>query len=209
VTFFAGTYHVTPAPVGGMIIDDATYAFTASSTMLPGDLTGCQETSCGSFLQPLFWQQVNVSGLGSGEHSFTTTCSGHGECPWPGCYPQSAEFRSCSDGDADGICDDDDMCPNDADNDADSDGVCGDVDVCADTVLVEGVPTVRLGQGRLADLDGDGVFDSTDGPTDLTLEDTGGCSCEQIIDALALGEGHVKFGCTLSTLSEWAALYSL
>ena len=116
-----------------------------------------------------------------------------------------------ADGDGDGLGDVCDDCPADPDNDADGDGVCGDVDVCAGTVLPEDVPTVRLGTNRFADIDGDGVFDTTSpkgkGPgRAYTVEDTGGCSCRQIIDALGLGDGHEKFGCSISAMDDWLML---
>jgi hypothetical protein len=70
------------------------------------------------------------------------------------------------------------------------------------------VPTVRLGVNRFALTDGDAVFDTTppegEGPgATFTLDDTGGCSCEQIIDRLGLGLGHRKFGCSLGAMQSW------
>lgn len=117
------------------------------------------------------------------------------------------------DADEDGIGDACDECPYDADNDLDGDGVCGDVDLCAGTVLPEEtVPSVRLGVNRWADVDGDGVFDIRSPPgggqgprLSFTIEDTGGCSCEQIIDAHELGDGHRKFGCSISAMEDWIA----
>ena len=41
-----------------------------------------------------------------------------------------------------------------------------------------------------------------------TIETTGGCSCEQIIDELGLGKGHSKFGCSISAMDEWTATLS-
>jgi hypothetical protein len=141
----------------------------------------------------------------------------------------------CQDGDADGVCDDADncpvlanadqadadqdgqgdacdVCPQDAQNDADHDGVCGNVDVCSGTVLPESVPTVSLGVNRFADTNGDGVFDTTlpagQGPLrSYTLQDTKGCSCEQIIASQKLGEGHRKFGCSISAMDDWIAAH--
>ena len=37
-----------------------------------------------------------------------------------------------------------------------------------------------------------------------TIEDTRGCSCEQIIDKLRLGKGHRKFGCSRGVMNCWA-----
>jgi hypothetical protein len=138
---------------------------------------------------------------------------------------------ACSDADGDGIVDDDDVCPLDpnpdqadadadgagdacdacpldAANDADADGVCGDVDVCADTAIPElTVPSVSLGNDRHALMDGDGLFDTVlpggGLSTSFTIEDTAGCSCEQIIDAQNLGKGHRKHGCTTEAIQAW------
>jgi len=110
------------------------------------------------------------------------------------------------------VCDD---CPNDADNDADGDTVCGDVDLCAGSNSPElTVPTSSkgLGNNRWV-LGADGVFDQGNpgnGPFDaapyngvVTASDTAGCSCEQIIDACGLGNGHTKFGCSNGVTWNW------
>jgi hypothetical protein len=34
---------------------------------------------------------------------------------------------------------------------------------------------------------------------------TKGCSCEQIITALELGNGHTKHGCSISAMDTWVA----
>lgn len=139
-----------------------------------------------------------------------TDTDGDGVCDGADNCPDAANpGQENADGDAFGdACD---ACPFDDANDADDDGVCGDVDVCEGTVLPEDVPTVRLGTNRFADVDGDGVFDTTPpngkGPgRAYTIEQTGGCSCRQIIDALGLGKGHEKFGCSISAMDEWLEL---
>ena len=90
--------------------------------------------------------------------------------------------------------------------DGDGDGVTDDVDVCPATVIPESVPTQRLGNDRFALVDDDFVFDSGKSTAVFTLEDTAGCSCEQIIDALGLGNGHVKFGCSSEAMQTWVDL---
>ena len=95
--------------------------------------------------------------------------------------------------------------------DSDDDGVLDVVDVCADTSIPESVPTTRLGVNRFALVDDDGMFYTTPpagaGPQrSFTIEETAGCSCEQIIDALNLGAGHVKFGCSIGVMDGWVAL---
>lgn len=95
--------------------------------------------------------------------------------------------------------------------DSDGDGVLDDADLCADTVVPESVPTRGLRPNRFALVDGDGLFDTVapngTGPTGVfTLADTGGCSCEQIIAALDLGNGHTRFGCSLGAMRDWVEL---
>ena len=118
--------------------------------------------------------------------------------------------------DGDALGDACDTCALDAANDADGDSVCGDVDACAGTAesdLAAGVPSQGLGTNRWADLDGDGVFDTNppngNGPqVSFTIVDTAGCNCAQIIVALGLGQGHVKFGCSKGALEDWIELVS-
>ncbi len=100
-------------------------------------------------------------------------------------------------------------------NDEDADGVPNDLDVCAGTAIPEAVPTEQLGVNRWALVDGDGIFDTTlppgggQGPgLSFTVGDTAGCSCEQIIVGLGLGQGHVKFGCSSGAMQNWVTLVS-
>lgn len=97
--------------------------------------------------------------------------------------------------------------------DADGDGACDDVDRCPDTATPGSSPEVELGVNRWADVDGDGTFDTVEpngtGPqVTFTMEDTGGCSCDQIIEALGIGEGHQKYGCSLGIMRRWVAMLS-
>lgn len=99
------------------------------------------------------------------------------------------------------------------DIDTDGDGVLDQFDVCAGTAIPEGVPTIELKPNRYALVDGDFIFDTEpppgggQGPGDVfTTTDTGGCSCEQIIVALGLGQGHVKFGCAVGVMRNWVNL---
>lgn len=100
------------------------------------------------------------------------------------------------------------FCSDGSPTDADGDGVADDEDLCPDTALPELAPTLELGVNRWADVDGDGVFDTRPsqgrGPqVEFTLADTGGCSCSQIIEALGIGEGHAKHGCSLGIMRRW------
>jgi predicted extracellular nuclease len=95
--------------------------------------------------------------------------------------------------------------------DADGDGVPDVVDACPGTSIPEAVPTQRLGINRWALVDDDHVFDTTlpngNGPRlGFTTQDTGGCSCEQIVEAQGLGNGHTKFGCSIGAMQNWVEL---
>ncbi len=100
------------------------------------------------------------------------------------------------------------------DDDDDGDGVVDDDDVCAWTVIPESVPTVELKPNHWALTDDDDPFDfdtvtkgKGNGPgRSYDTTDTAGCSCEQIIAALGLGQGHTKHGCSISAMDEWVAL---
>ncbi len=95
-------------------------------------------------------------------------------------------------------------------NDSDNDGVTDNEDLCPGTVIPEGVPTQHLKVNRYALVDDDFEFDTVAppgggrGPDEVfTTTDTGGCSCEQIIEALDLGEGQRKFGCSLGVIRDF------
>jgi len=96
--------------------------------------------------------------------------------------------------------------------DSDGDDVLDGDDLCPDTVIPEAtVPSRTLGTNRFALVDADTTFDTKAprgrGPQEtFTTTDTGGCSCEQIIDALGLGQGHVKFGCSLGVMRDWVSM---
>ncbi len=94
------------------------------------------------------------------------------------------------------------------DDDEDDDGVEDDRDRCPGTVIPEPVPTVKLNPNHWALADADLDFDTAvkggKGPErGYTTEDTGGCSCAQIVDALALGAGHLKHGCSNGVMDGW------
>ena len=95
--------------------------------------------------------------------------------------------------------------------DEDKDGVSDDLDVCPATTLPEAVPTRELGTNRFADTDGDGVFNTVapkgKGPRrSYDIHETAGCSCEQIIEAQSLDDGHTKFGCSIGAMDDWTKL---
>ena len=97
-------------------------------------------------------------------------------------------------------------------DDSDDDGVLDLVDVCPATAIPESVPTSgQLKPNRWALTDGDFDFDTTapkgKGPgRSYSTTDTAGCSCEQIIEAQGLGNGHTKFGCSIDVMDNWVEL---
>ncbi len=97
--------------------------------------------------------------------------------------------------------------------DSDQDSVPDALDVCSETEIPEAVPLISLGKNRYALVDDDEIFDTLTpkggGPGDtFEIEDTAGCSCEQIIDALGLGRGHEKYGCSIGIMRTWVDLVS-
>lgn len=99
---------------------------------------------------------------------------------------------------------DDDGIGDACDSDDDNDGVADDADVCSATVIPESVPTSELKKNRyaLTGIPNNTMFES-ESKSVMTTDDTKGCSCEQIIDALDLGEGHIRFGCSKSIMDQW------
>ena len=94
--------------------------------------------------------------------------------------------------------------------DSDGDGVADPNDLCPGTVIPESVPFVRLGVNRYALVDDDGVFDTSEasggghGPeATFTIEDTAGCSAEQIIEEAGLGQGNLDFGLSFGGIRDW------
>ncbi len=92
--------------------------------------------------------------------------------------------------------------------DEDRDVVPDNVDLCPGTVIPESIPTDSLGVNRWALVDKDNAFD-TKGPAgrgpdrSYSTADTGGCSCEQIIEVMSLGQGHLKHGCSVGVMDRW------
>ncbi len=93
--------------------------------------------------------------------------------------------------------------------DTDDDDIPDIDDACPESIPDAGnVALRRLGTNRWADLNADGVFETTapkgKGPgLSFTLDDTAGCTCADIIEAHALGNGHRYFGCSISAMEDW------
>jgi hypothetical protein len=131
-------------------------------------------------------------------------------CP-PPCIP-TEEVCDEADNDCDGDIDECGCPPPPPCSDNDEDGVCAEDDLCPGTEVGETkVPSIALGVNRFALVDEDFQFDTMlpygQGPQkSYTTTDTGGCSCEQIIKKQSLGQGHTKFGCSISAMDDWVAI---
>jgi hypothetical protein len=204
-TFYAGNYHGPQQPTGGLVIDGATYPFTAVVSRRPVTAAECQPERCDTTALPNAWLVVNVPRVSLRMHQIGVACSNDTVCGWPGCYPMAMNFSPpCADADGDGICDDEDncvesynesqadadadgagdacdVCPADPTDDADFDGVCGLDDNCPDVA--------NPGQ---EDADGDGIGDVCDlCPLDpLNDQDVDGvCGDVDVCSGTTLPEG--------------------
>ena len=91
--------------------------------------------------------------------------------------------------------------------DEDNDGVPNDDDVCLATAIPESAPTSGLNKNRWTLQDVNRVFTQASpqegSKNSFTTTDTRGCSCEQIVDVLDLGQGHLKNGCSTGVMLNW------
>lgn len=98
--------------------------------------------------------------------------------------------------------------------DSDYDGVCNIDDLCEYTEIPEDVPLIRLKPNHFALKKGtkiNGVFVFDKGrpgggveASQFSIEETGGCSCEQILDKLPGNRiGLYRFGCSYGIMSNW------
>ena len=90
--------------------------------------------------------------------------------------------------------------------DADGDGVLDAADLCPGTRIPESAPASgRLGASRHALTEPNAAaFTGGRRARDVfTIEDTRGCSCEQIVARSGLGQGHLKHGCSAGVMKVW------
>ena len=91
-------------------------------------------------------------------------------------------------------------------DDIDADGVPDGYDKCDNTVLPESVPSDSLKQNHYACTDDDYIFETSTGDSNVSLADTYGCTCEQILYCKPGGNnGEHKFGCSPGTMEIWIA----
>jgi hypothetical protein len=105
------------------------------------------------------------------------------------------------------ILDDGEPVPEGAANDCD--GIPAEFDLCPGTMIPESAPTsgtLEDNHSAITGNAGPGVFETAPpNPQGLlfTLEDTAGCSCEQIVEAQNLGKGHLIEGCSPGAMKNW------
>jgi hypothetical protein len=116
-----------------------------------------------------------------------------------------------TDDDNDGVLDENDSNPFNPDVDGDS--ILDGADFCEATDLTDNVGW-GTNRWRLSDdgfnyeqkiNKGKGKGSGRGNNTQYTLATTGGCTCEQIIVELDLGNGHTKHGCSNSAMRDWSA----
>ena len=86
--------------------------------------------------------------------------------------------------------------------DVDKDGVKDSSDVCADTVLPDAPSNGLKPNHYMATADG---FVDAAGTVKYTLLEVGGCSGSQIVAAMGLGKGLLKFGVPQGVVEDWMA----
>ncbi|MFF2494874.1 FG-GAP repeat protein [Agromyces sp. NPDC058064] len=90
--------------------------------------------------------------------------------------------------------------------DADGDGVADSHDVCAGTELSQAAPA-GLKKNRYWSTATGAFVDANGRLAPYTVADTAGCSASQVIAVAGLGNGHTRFGITLSALEAWVAAH--
>jgi hypothetical protein len=121
-------------------------------------------------------------------------------------HPGALEICDGLDNDCDGVV------PAVESQDVDGDGVVGCMDVCGGTVPDSG--TVLPNKFRWF---GGSSFTTNTGTasqplhtqSSISMTDTRGCSCAQIVSALGAGAGHSSHGCSLGLMTQWLSYVTL
>lgn len=90
-------------------------------------------------------------------------------------------------------------------DDTDQDGVLDVDDFCPDTTR-DSIDEENIKPGHYAWIDDDDILFTVGGKKDreeYTMEDTGGCSCFQILTETGAGKGQFKHGCSPGTMKNW------
>jgi len=143
-TFYAGTYHNPSTPSGSIFVDGFENPFTGviSASSLPAE-AHCFVPLDSYYLgsapagnpdgvphQSVVVFQTFTSAYENSVHTVGFSAYSYIETPIGTYTAQTFGGGACSDADFDGICNDDDTCPLDAENDGDADGLCADADNC-------------------------------------------------------------------------------
>lgn len=144
--FYAGSYHQTsegPSPIGGIIVDGFEYPFSGwiLKNALPAT-AHCRTSNSPAYQVPgdpdpdgvaqasVIHYQTFTSVFPGGPHTVSFTSTNVVQTPI-GTFPQlNFGGGACADADFDGLCNNVDACPLDAENDGDGDGRCANVDNC-------------------------------------------------------------------------------
>ena len=203
-TFYAGTYHSPsegPSPVGDIIIDGFNYPFSGYilPAALPADVQcfACTASTPGSLGTPpsVVHYQTFTSGFALASHSISFDTSTVVQSPWCSFPAQTFGGGTCADADFDGLCNDVDPCPLDAENDGDGDGLCADVDNCPLVANADQTDANGNGQGDACEgvICGNGLLTPPEECDDGNIAGGDGCSAICTIEGTC-GNGTAESG---------------
>ena len=181
-TFYGGTYHSpheAPSPVGQIIIDDFGYPFTGYilAAQLPA-AAQCVST-LGTGAPAVVHYQTFTSSFAAGLHIVSFDATTAVQTPWQGGFPSiSFGGGACADADFDGLCNDQDACPLDAENDGDGDGLCANLDNCPLNANPDQADANHNGQGDACEgvVCGNGLLQGAEQCDDGNKAGGDGCS---------------------------------
>lgn len=196
-TFYAGSYHDPsegPSPVGDIIVDGFNYPF--SGYILPAALPAdVQCYTCTNSPPAVVHYQTFTSAFAFGAHTISFDSSTVVQSPYCAFPDQTFGAAGCADADFDGLCNDDDPCPLDAENDGDGDGLCANVDNCPLVANADQADANSNGQGDACEgvVCGNGLLTPPEQCDDGNLAGGDGCSAICTLEATC-GNGSVETG---------------